>query len=162
MSQSLDDIESLYISEYRRLERIAARRVGASSAADVVQEVFAALWARTGGGTYSPAYLSGATKFAAVDHYRAERRRNLFLRTITEEQYATPAPLPDQTLAARQDLAALMQALALLPDRTRQVFLLNRMHHCTYDEIAEALGLSYSTVEREIARAIMSLRAALA
>jgi RNA polymerase sigma-70 factor (ECF subfamily) len=45
-----------------------------------------------------------------------------------------------------------------LPERTRQIFLLNRVHACSYDEIAAAFGLSYSTVEREIARALLACR----
>jgi RNA polymerase sigma factor (sigma-70 family) len=125
-----------------------------------VQDVFAALWARAQGQRpYSSAYLTGATRFAAISHHRAERRRSLFLQRITEEQYAVPTPQPDQLMAARQDLHRLGEAIRALPERTRQVFLLNRMHHCTYDEIAEALGVSYSTVEREVARAITALKA---
>lgn len=160
---SLADFETLYLAEQRRLERLAARRVGPAHAADVVQEVFAALWARTRGERrYSAAYLAGATKFAAISHHRAERRRTLFLQALTEEQIAAPVAPPDQVVAARQDLGLLLAALAALPARTRQVFLLNRMHQCTYDEIAEALGVSYATVERDIARTLMALRASLA
>lgn len=159
MPTSLDDVESLYASEHRRLERIAARKVGAANAADVVQDVFAALWSRARGHiTWTPSYLSRATQYAAISHFRAERRRNGFFDRITEEQYAPPVVMPDQVVAARQDLSRLDAAIAALPERTRQVFLLNRLHHCSYDEIAAGLGLSYSTVEREIARAILACR----
>ncbi|GGF54085.1 DNA-directed RNA polymerase sigma-70 factor [Azorhizobium oxalatiphilum] len=158
----LEDFERLYSAEQRRLERLAARRVGPAHAADVVQEVFAALWARTRGeSSYSAAYLSGATKFAAISLHRAELRRSRLLETLTEEQYAAPIAPPDQVVAARQDLGRLLETLAALPARTRQVFLLNRMHQCTYDEIAEALGISYATVERDIARTLLALRATL-
>jgi RNA polymerase sigma-70 factor (ECF subfamily) len=162
MSTILDDVESLYVSEHRRLERIAARKVGAASAADVVQDVFATLWSRTREHiAFTPSYLSQATRYAAISHFRAERRRSGFFRRITEEQYAAPVALPDQVVAARQELDKLDEAIAALPERTRQVFLLNRLHHCTYDEIAAGLGLSYSTVERDIAKAIMACRSCI-
>ncbi|MCB4768575.1 sigma-70 family RNA polymerase sigma factor [Ancylobacter sp. Lp-2] len=159
MSTSLDDIENLYVSEHHRLERVAARRVGAAHAADVVHDVFMALWDRARGDQpFSPRYLTGATRYAAIGHYRAERRREALLRRMTEEQYAAPVPSPDQIVAARQDLDRLNAVLAALPARTRQIFLLNRAHQCTYDEIAAALEISYSTVEREIARALLACR----
>ncbi len=166
MSESLDaaarlqEFERLYSAEQRRLQCLAARKVGPTHAADVVQDVFMALWSRARGEShYSSAYLANATKFAAISLHRSERRRSLFLQKITEEQYAAPPAPPDQVVAARQDIRRLMEVLSALPARTRQVFLLNRMHHCTYDEIAEALGVSYSTVERDIARTIMALKA---
>ena len=167
MPESLDDIERLYVAEHRRLERVAAGKVGSSHAADVVHDVFMALWSRGGHEpqaapvAVSAAYLTGATRFAAINHYRAERRRTALLRRMTEEQYAAAPLPPDHILAARQDLARLREAVAALPERTRQVFLLNRAHQCTYDEIAAALGISYSTVEREIARALLACRASV-
>ncbi|MGE7469317.1 RNA polymerase sigma factor [Bosea sp. NPDC003192] len=162
MPASLDDIESLYMLEQHRLERLAARRVGASNAADVVQDVFITLWTRAREQIgCSSAYLTRATHYTAISHLRAARRRASLPLRLTEEQYVAPVVLPDQAVAARQDLARLDDAIAALPERTRQVFLLNRLHACSYEEIASALGLSYSTVEREIARALLACRDAL-
>jgi RNA polymerase sigma-70 factor (ECF subfamily) len=48
-----------------------------------------------------------------------------------------------------------------LPERTRHVFLLSRVHGCTYDEIADTLGLSYIMVEREMAKALVACRSGL-
>ncbi|MCU4178238.1 RNA polymerase sigma factor [Bosea sp. BH3] len=162
MSTRIEDVGDLYATEQRRLERRAARRVGAAHAADVVQDVFVALWTRARGHVGNPsAYLTRAIDYAAISHVRAERRRASLPQRITEEQYAAPAVLPDQVVAARQDTALLARTIAALPERTRHVFLLNRMHDCSYDEIAAGLGLSYSTVEREIARALLACRNAL-
>lgn len=159
MTSRQDEFESLYISEQSRLERIAARRIGTNNAADAVQDVFAGLWARAKEHvTLTPSYLSRATQYVAISHFRAERRRKAFFDGITEEQYSAPAVMPDQAVAARQELRRLEHALVALPQRTRQVFLLNRLHRCTYDEIALGLGISYSTVEREMAKAIMACK----
>jgi RNA polymerase sigma-70 factor (ECF subfamily) len=147
MSTSLDDLGSLYALEQHRLERLAARRVGASNAADVVQDVFITLWTRAREQIgCSSAYLTRATHYTAISHLRAERRRASLTKRITEEQYVAPALLPDQVVAARQELTQLNDTIAALPERTRQVFLLHRLHACSYEEIAAALGLSYSTV----------------
>lgn len=162
MSTSLDDVGTLYAREHRRLERRAARRVGVANAADVVQDVFLAFWSRARDHVgCPPSYLSRAIDYAAISHQRAERLRASLPLRITEQQYAAPAILPDQAAAARQELAFVVRAVAALPERTRQIFVLNRVHACSYDEIATALGLSYSTVEREIARALLACRSTL-
>ncbi len=159
MTAKQSQIESLYVSERGRLERLATRRVGRANAADVVQDVFAAIWSRAKEQiSFTPAYLTRATQYAAISQFRAEQRHERLLTGLTEEQYAAPQSLPDQIVAARQDLQRLQEALAALPERTRQVFLLNRVHGCTYDEIAIGLNVSYSTVEREIARALLACK----
>ncbi|MGK6314134.1 RNA polymerase sigma factor [Neorhizobium sp. DT-125] len=156
-----DQIEALYVSEQRRLERLARSKVGSAYAADVVQDVFAALWSRAKEQfILSPSYLSQATRYASISHLRAEQRRMRLLGSITEDQYMPPVVLPDQIVAARERLNRIETAIAELPERTRKVFLLNRLHSCTYDEIAIALDLSYSTVERDIAKAILACRTA--
>lgn len=106
----------------------------------------------------SPAYLARATRYMAISHFRKDMRQTKLLGGLTEEQYAAPVILPDQIVVARQELQFLQDAIAALPDRTRQIFLLNRFHNCTYDEIAFALNLSYSTVEREIAKALLACK----
>jgi RNA polymerase sigma factor (sigma-70 family) len=149
------------VSERQRLERIARSKVGSANTADIVQDVFAALWSRTKEQfAPSPSYLSQAIRYASISHFRAEQRRMRLLGLITEEQYMPPVIQPDQIVAARETLSRIDAAIAALPDRTRKVFLLNRFHNCTYDEIAVALDLSYSTVERNIAKAVLACREA--
>ncbi|MGU3577008.1 RNA polymerase sigma factor [Brucellaceae bacterium C25G] len=77
---------------------------------------------------------------------------------MTEEQYFAPVILPDQIVSSREDLRRLEETISSLPMRTQKVFLLNRVHGCTYEEIAVGLNISYSTVEREIAKAIMACK----
>ncbi len=153
------EFEALYASERFRLEKLASRRIDRSNAADVVQDVFTVLWARAKGhASLTPAYLSRATQFTAISHFRAEQRRQRLTKGLTEEQYTQPVIPPDQIVGARQELRYLQAAICNLPKRTRQIFMLNRFHACTYDEIAVALDISYSTVEREIAKALLACR----
>jgi RNA polymerase sigma-70 factor (ECF subfamily) len=161
MGERSEQIASLYISELRRLERVASRRAGQENAADVVQEVFSQIWERARENVLlTPSYLARATQNLAISYFRAERRRKAFFGAITEEQYAPPVVTPEQAVYAIDELRRLENALSALPDRVRKVFLLNRLHRCTYDEIALGLGLSYSTVERDMARAIMACKEA--
>jgi len=49
-------------------------------------------------------------------------------------------------------------AIAALPERCRQVFLLSRMQNFSYIEIAKELNISHNTVETQIVKALKSLR----
>ncbi|WP_119944396.1 sigma-70 family RNA polymerase sigma factor [Neorhizobium sp. NCHU2750] len=155
-----EEIESLYIAERSRLERLAGRKVGHANAADVVQDVFTSIWSKAREHVIlTPAYLVRATGYAAISQFRTDRRHERILADLTEEQYSPPVIMPDQIVSARQELQRLQDAIDGLPERTRKIFLLNRVHNCSYDEIAFALDLSYSTVEREIAKAILACKA---
>ncbi|NGO65944.1 RNA polymerase sigma factor [Rhizobium daejeonense] len=159
MTTKQTEFEALYVSERVRLEKLAGRMIGRSNAPDTVQDVFMLLWSRAREHVcLTPSYLSRATQFTAISHLRAERRRQSLASGLTEEQHAQPVIQPDQIVSARQELQCLQATISNLPARTRQVFLLNRLHDCSYDEIAVALNISYSTVEREIARALLACR----
>lgn len=155
-------LEQLYRSERSRLERIAARRVGHGTGDDVVHDTFARLWDKAVEHiVLTPAYLSRCVRNAAIDQMRSNKRLARLPDLVTEEQYAAPVPTPQQIVIAVDELRHIDQVINNLPDRTRQIFILNRMHDCTYDEIAVALGISYSTVEREIAKALLACRSTI-
>lgn len=157
-----EQLEQLYRSESARMERIAVRKVGHVNGADVVQDTFARLWSKAlEQVVLTPAYLSRCVRNAAIDQLRSDRRLARLPELITEEQYAAPVPTPQQITLAVDGLRHIDRVIHQLPDRTRHIFALSRLHDCTYDEIATALGVSYSTVEREIAKALLACRAAL-
>ena len=58
--------------------------------------------------------------------------------------------------------AAVAQAIADLPPRTREVFVMSRERNLRYSEIAEALGVSVKAVEANMSRALRMLRESLA
>jgi len=68
---------------------------------------------------------------------------------------------PQAALEAGNDLRHVEAALRALPERTRQIFLLNRIHGRKYAEIAKAMGLSQSAVEKHMMRALEACKASL-
>lgn len=52
----------------------------------------------------------------------------------------------------------LEQAIAELPEKQREVFLMNRLENQSYAQIANLLGLSVKTVEKRMHLALVSLR----
>ena len=68
---------------------------------------------------------------------------------------------PDRVMQGRQSLAAVVDALRALPERTRTIFVLFRLERMKQREIAEMLGVSLRTVEQHVIRASVKLRESL-
>jgi RNA polymerase sigma factor (sigma-70 family) len=60
----------------------------------------------------------------------------------------------EEIVNSHQELALLAQVVAELPNRCRQAFTLRRVYGLSQREIAEQLGISETTVEQLLARAV--------
>lgn len=78
-----------------------------------------------------------------------------------EAQPDTVTPGPERRLALDGAAGALDQALAALPPRQRQAFLLRAWEGCDTAETARAMGCAQGSVKVHYARALASLRARL-
>ena len=99
------------------------------------------------------AFMFKAATNLAYDRFRQRQSRG-------QHDDGELSALPDETPAADR-VVALEQALRIvestvlgLSPRCRQVFLLRASHECSYEEIAERLGVSKRTVEREMQTAL--------
>lgn len=152
------------------MHRVAAALLGASDpAADVVQGVMYRLWLQREQLVIRGAlgaYLRVATVNAARNVVRGTSRG----RAWAERAAMSLAPVArqtsaeddavDETLTDRR-IAVLEHAIARLPDRTREIFVLWWNGELSYREIAQATGISVKGVERARARALDALRRAL-
>ena len=67
------------------------------------------------------------------------------------------APSVDDVVFAKERMARLSICLRRLSPKTRDIFLSYRMEDLTYQEIATRHGLSVSTVEKHVSRAMVRL-----
>jgi len=63
----------------------------------------------------------------------------------------------DRVLSGRQELARLEAALAELPERCRETFILRKVEELSQKETAERMGVSEHTVEKQTAKAMRLL-----
>ena len=91
---------------------------------------------------------------------RAASRFDAHHVSLEEEaaDLAANEPSHEQRTASEQELAALQRALLRLPDRCRQIYLLNRIEGMSYTEIATHCGISVKAVEKHVSRALRLLR----
>ena len=65
----------------------------------------------------------------------------------------------EDEVEAEQTLGLYCEAVAALPEKCRQVFLLRKVHGLAHKEIAERMSLSVSSVEKYLLKGILACRA---
>lgn len=134
-------------------------------AEDVVQETFVRVWRQRARWTRSGAvnaYLYRITRNLALNARRdrnAQRGRDE--RGGDAMFGAGSRRDPERDFETESLRAEVEAAIAGLPDRRREVFVLARFHGLTHREIAHALGLSAQTVANHMSVALADLRTSL-
>lgn len=122
-------------------------------AEEVVQQVFLRLWEKRDtidimGATRS--YLFAAIRNTSISNWRKETVRQ------EKEQVAGDLRAADrQVQSPAWELERLyQQALEVLPERCREVFILSRQQQLKYAEIADVMNISVKTVENQMGKAL--------
>ena len=150
--------ESLLLRAYREYEwellRFLTSRLGSRNAAtDIAHDLYLKL---NGASDHSDirdrkAYLFSMAANLATDHLRVERRRREILEQTSDLLWQQTDELdPERHVLARRELDYLHEAVSALPERSRQVFHLNRYEGCSQVEIADILGLGLTTVYKDL------------
>lgn len=123
------------------------------SAADIVQDAFVQLVKQSRTPDHPVAWLFRVVRNRAVSTIRSEGRRRRRESTVREVA-------PDWFVPNHDGIDAATAALALqsLPDEEREVVITRIWGGLTFEEIAEVLGSSSSTVHRKYESALASLR----
>lgn len=80
---------------------------------------------------------------------------------LAEERQPAADPSPLYTLYHKDLHTAYENAVLALPDKRRQIFIMNREQNLSSSEIARILGISPRTVEHQIGSALRSIREAM-
>jgi RNA polymerase sigma-70 factor (ECF subfamily) len=160
--------EELFHRHYLELCRYAARiSPGPGVAEEIVQEVFLKVWLRRERlreVTTLRSYLYAAVRNHAFNQIKRNGYEERWRQGKASEQVDAPAAAAgaDDEVRAAELTVAIERALASLPNRCRQAFLLQRREHMSVAEIAEAMAIAPKTVEVQIGNALKLLRRHLA
>ena len=121
---------------------------------DVVQEAFTAWWQKGDVADNAKAYLYAIVRNRCVDILRRQGRQ---AEQLQPEDAA--GAISDEEAVDRSALEAqLWEAVDRLPAKRRELLLMSKRDGLSYEQIAEATGLSVNTVRNQISRALQSLR----
>jgi len=156
--------DGLYRATIGPLRRYLARLLGnTAEAQDVAHDAYVRVYPKVNDrSARSPeAVLYTTARRLAINRLRRRQIAPVVPAPVNLETAASTAPGVAQQVMARQELEQLEAAIAQLPAGCRQVLLLRKIDLLPHREIADRLGLALSTVEKQHARALRLLRAAL-
>ena len=156
--------EKLFHSYYKGLFGYAMSLVKKEEfAEEVVQDVFYNIWKNRDSLRITrswQSYLYRSVYNNSMMILRKVRREfNLEEGMLSDHLRDSNDPSREMEYREISDLVA--QTLESLPERTRQIFLLNRQEGLKYKEIAEELSISVKTVEDNMGKALKALRNSL-
>jgi len=156
----LPAFSSLYRQHHRRVYALCTRMSGDRALAeDLTQETFVTAWRKLGSFRGESAFSTWLHR-VAVNTVLAHQRRNAgwFKRVVGGLD-----EFPEPELHERPDLARdLESAIAQLPERARQVFVLVDVEGLGHREAAELMGIAEGTSKAQLSRARSLLREMLA
>lgn len=140
--EAVERFTALYDEHYRRVFGYAVSRVGRQLAEEVASETFMVAWRRLADVPTQPLpWLLGVARNVARDSYRAQARRaslDAELAAWTTAEDVTSDDVADAVV----ERAAVLRALAGLPEADREVLTLVAWHGLTPQQAARVVGCS--------------------
>ena len=128
---------------------------------EVVQDLFISLWERRtvlAISTSIESYLFSSVKYLVIAQYKKNNLFEKYSNSLNQE--VNNDNFTEQVVAFDELNEAYQNALKLLPERCREVFLLKRSG-LSQREISEKMDISEKTVENQMTKALKVLREAL-
>ncbi|PWK74060.1 sigma-70 family RNA polymerase sigma factor [Aminobacter sp. AP02] len=144
-----------------RIEALIRGRVGCrATAEDIVQDT----WIRMSKVRNDEAienhasFVMRAAKNAAIGHLRKQNRRSELDAEVNELLWQSVDEIsPERVEMGRDMLRAVEAALQTMPEKSRRIFLMNRLGGISHREIARRLGISDEAVYYHIRRVVERL-----
>ncbi len=126
-------------------------------AEDIVQDAFIKLW-----------HNCAKVLFKKAKSYLYTVAKNAFLNEVAHKKVVlqhrvhlvkdSTNETPEFILEEQEFMLKLKRAIADLPEKQREVFLLSRIDKKTYSEISELIGISVKGVEKRMSQALIQIR----
>jgi RNA polymerase sigma-70 factor (ECF subfamily) len=150
------DFDKIYNDYWQKLFAFSLKMTGDEHLAqNVVQDVFIDLWERKENIqiTSIDNYLFRAVKNQIFKNYRNDK----FDRTILEDKFDNY--LIENLTSIESDLSdKIYDLLDTLPQKRKEILLMNKLHDMNIDQIATELVLSKQTVKNQISSGLKQLR----
>ncbi len=154
----LATFKKLYDAHYEAVRNYLFYKAGdAQQAEDLAQEVFMILWEKRS--TIQKAKVKSYLFTIATNLFLNEvKHQKVVLKFHTQPTQTSSNQTPQYLMEEEEFKRRLEEAISNLPEKNREVFLMNRIDKLTYREIGARLGISVKAVEKRMHKALNELR----
>ncbi|WP_431135979.1 RNA polymerase sigma factor [Psychroserpens mesophilus] len=154
-SKTFEAVYQTYAKDLRRF--IFFKTQDIDKAEDIVQDTFITLWDNCKKVNYEKvkSYLYTVASNTFLNIVKHEKVVHKYQQSISH-QHTNESP--EFIMLEKEFMDKLQQTIDSLPDKQKEVFLLNRIEKKKYREIAEQLGISVKAVEKRMHSALLVLR----
>lgn len=166
-SETVSLLTSTYLSKRAQLVRFFTVRTSSSAEAeDIVQEIFMKIAGLDSAAIENhAAFLYKLGTNVMLDRVRSKRRSearegayfDMEVGDGSRTDPSAPAPSPEDAWQSRRRLEEVMRVLDSFPPQRRRVFTMHKIDGQSYSEVAQALGISKSAVEKHMMAALKQL-----
>lgn len=150
----------IYQRYWKKLFFTAARKIQeADVVEELIQDIFLKLWERRAGLQVErlDAYLFSAVRYAIINHIKSNLVQEKYAN-YAQYHYSDTCSVTEEQLELDELIQVVEQQLNDLPEKTRQIFQMNRLEYHTIKEISSKLKVPERTVEYHLSQALKSLR----
>lgn len=104
----------------------------------------------------APFLFRVARNLALTRLSRKSRQITDYIEEVGPGAFTETAAGTDEEVEAQECLGLYCEAIASLPEKCRQIFLLRKVHGLTHEQISERMSLSISSVEKYLRQGILA------
>ncbi|MDR1714677.1 MAG: RNA polymerase sigma-70 factor [Prevotella sp.] len=151
--------EGLFIQNYESLCSFIYSYVPDIDAAkDIVQDTFVALWQNKDKYQLTNTLLYAIAKNKAIDYIRANHQTKILKGVPVDTFTDLLQTNQDEESDLREITEEIWKYVETLPPQCKRIFILSRFSNLKNKEIAEQLEISVKAVEKQITKALSSIR----
>ena len=154
-SKTFEFIYSTYAKDIRRFLFFKTQDV--DTAEDILQDTFVKLWDNCNNVDYNKvkSYLYSIAKNMFLNRIKHQK---VVLKYNEQHKKHDTNESPEFVMLEKEFMEKLEKTIASLPEKQREVFLLNRIENKKYKDIAEMLNISVKAVEKRMHLALVVMR----
>jgi RNA polymerase sigma factor (sigma-70 family) len=157
------DVERLFREHNAALLRFIGAKIGSEQEArEIAQEAYVHLLQldQTVAVSFLRAFLFKTAANLTIDRLRQRSRRS-HMTSMADLDFAVFELTPERQVSGEQAMAIIRAAVARLPAKCRQAFLLHRVYEMRMEDIAARMGIGVCMARRYVARGLEYVRQCL-
>ncbi|WP_296312757.1 RNA polymerase sigma factor [Winogradskyella sp. UBA3174] len=154
-SKTFEFIYKTYAKDIRRFLFFKTQDIDAAE--DLLQNTFIKLWDNCSKVDYNK--IKSYTYTVANNLFLNEKKHEKVVKNYSDSnKKESTNESPEFILLEKEFMEKLERTISNLPEKQREVFLLNRIENKKYKEIAELLDISVKAVEKRMHQALVVMR----